>query len=69
MQKHVTYSPMHHFYAFDVFVDGVWLCFDKATELLSHAGFKPLLRGSFDECIAIDADRLNTTVLPMDGTR
>ena len=64
VQKHVAYSPKHHFYAFDVLVDGTWLSFDEASESLSRAGFeliaKPLARGTFDDCLAVDVDHLET---------
>ena len=66
VQAHVAYSPVHHFYAFDVLADGVWLGFDEATELLARAGFPlvadPLVRGTFDECVAVDVDGLQTSV-------
>ena len=35
----VAYSPCHHFYAFDVWVDGSYLDYDVAIDLLERAGF------------------------------
>ena len=45
-------------------MDGTWLSFDEASESLSRAGFeliaKPLARGTFDDCLAVDVDHLET---------
>ena len=35
----IAYSPCHHFYAFDVWVDGSSLDYDVAIDLLERAGF------------------------------
>ena len=66
-QRHVAYAPVHGFYAYDLLVDGVWQSFDSAAILLSQAGFpliaKPVVRGSFAECIAVDPNKLQTKFL------
>ena len=66
VQSHVAYSPEHHFYAFDVLADGAWVGFDEAIGLLSRAGFpliaESLMRGTFEQCLAVDVDRLETSV-------
>ena len=45
---------------------GVWQSFDSAAILLSQAGFpliaKPVVRGSFAECIAVDPNKLQTKI-------
>lgn len=62
----VAYSPTHHFYAFDVCVDGRFLDFDEATEVLSEAGFPliatPVVRGSFNTCMDFDVESFRTTI-------
>jgi len=62
----IAYSPDHNFYAFDVCVNGHYLDFDEASELLHAAGFplvaSPVVRGSFEECMAFDVDSFQTTM-------
>ena len=62
----VAYCPVHRFYAFDILVDGEWLSFDKAMLQLSRAGFplvaEPLVRGSLEDCLSLDVNRLHTSV-------
>ena len=66
VQQHVAYCPVHRFYAFDILVDGEWLSFDKAMLQLSRAGFplvaEPLVRGSLEDCLSLDVNRLHTSV-------
>jgi Rnl2 family RNA ligase len=67
VQQGVAYSPFHHFYAFDVCLDGkVFLDFDEARDILLTAGFplvaEPLLRGTLDDMLAIDVETLETTL-------
>jgi len=62
----VAYAPDHHFLAFDVCIDGEYLDFDESTALLLAAGFPlvtaPIVRGSFDECMAFDVEGFETTI-------
>lgn len=62
----VAYAPDHNFFAFDVNVDGIFLDFDDAHKLLRLAGFplvaEPLFRGSFEECMALDIEQLQTGI-------
>jgi len=62
----VAYAPDHQFFAFDVCVDGTYLDFDDASELLRAAGFPliatSLVRGSFADCMAFDVEGLRTTL-------
>merc|ERR1719210_1727299 len=67
VQGGVAYSPGHHFYAFDVRLDGEnYMDFDDARALLLAAGFPlvaaPLYRGTLDELLAIDVEVLETTL-------
>merc|ERR1719203_234301 len=62
----VAYAPAHHFLAFDLAVDGAYMDFDKARDVLTRAGFPlvaaPLTRGSFEECMAFNVESLCTTI-------
>jgi Rnl2 family RNA ligase len=54
LQKGVFYHPDNLFYAFDIRVNGRFLTVDEANRLFEAAGMfyaKPLLRGTFDECL------------------
>lgn len=67
VQGGVAYSPGHHFYAFDVSLDGAgYMDFDNARELLMAAGFPlvaaPLRRGSLDHVLSIDVEALETSL-------
>mmetsp|Transcript_124932 Transcript_124932/g.233626 ORF Transcript_124932/g.233626 Transcript_124932/m.233626 type:complete len:390 (-) Transcript_124932:114-1283(-) len=67
IQGGVAYSPDHHFYAFDVCLDGQeYMNFDDARNLLLAAGFPlvaaPLWRGNLDELLAIDVETFETTL-------
>lgn len=67
VQGGVAYSPGHHFYAFDVMLNGeAFMDFDAARELLLAAGFPlvaaPLRRGSFEDVLSIDVEKLETTI-------
>lgn len=67
VQGGVAYSPNHHFYAFDVSLNGeTYLDFDDARELLLAAGFPlvaaPLHRGPLREMLAIDVETLETSI-------
>jgi len=67
VQKGVAYSPHHHFYAFDVCLDGSeYLDFDVARELLLEAGFplvaEPVRRGTLQEVLAVDVEALETGI-------
>ena len=68
MQKGIPYAPDHHFFAFEVRVnDARFLDFDVGTKLLERAGSplvaKPIRQGSFEYCISIDVDSLQTRIL------
>ena len=71
VQQTVAYAPAHHFFAFDVMVDGAYLDFDIAVVLLRRSGFpyvaNPVCRGSFAECMKIDVDMLVTKIPEMMG--
>jgi Rnl2 family RNA ligase len=62
----VAYAPGHHFFAFDVCVDGAYLDYDDARDVLSRAGFPlvatPIVRGTFDDCMRFDIDSFRTTI-------
>lgn len=62
----VAYAPAHHFFAYDVCVDRKFLDFNKASLVLSQAGFPlvatPIIRGTFAECMAFDVETLRTTI-------
>jgi len=62
----VAYAPGHHFFAFDVCIDGVYLDYDAARDLLQRAGFPivatPIVRGTFDDCMRFDVDSFQTTI-------
>lgn len=62
----VAYAPKHHFFAFDLCVDGTYWDFDEAVDLLERAGFplvaKPLVRGSFEDCMNFEVESLRTTL-------
>jgi len=62
----VAYSPLHHFFAFDLCVDGVTWDFDRSMDLLKRAGFPlvatPLVRGSFEDCMQFDIEKLRSTL-------
>lgn len=70
VQPGIAYSPGHHFYAFDVSLNGPqegnYMDFDDARELLLAAGFPlvatPLRRGSLQDVINIDVETLETTL-------
>eukprot|EP00427_Karlodinium_veneficum_P067305 CAMPEP_0169319572 /NCGR_PEP_ID=MMETSP1017-20121227/7901_1 /TAXON_ID=342587 /ORGANISM="Karlodinium micrum, Strain CCMP2283" /LENGTH=371 /DNA_ID=CAMNT_0009413943 /DNA_START=8 /DNA_END=1123 /DNA_ORIENTATION=- len=67
IQSGVAYSPGHHFYAFDVCLNGVeYMDFDNARTLLLTAGFPlvaaPLWRGSLNDLLAIDVESVVTTI-------
>merc|ERR1719487_691132 len=67
VQGGVAYSPGHHFYAFDVCLDGQdYMDFDDARALLLAAGFPlvaaPLWRGTLDVLLNIDVELLETTL-------
>jgi len=67
VQKGVAYSTGHHFYAFDVSLDGgCYMDFDEARNLLLAAGFPlvaaPYRRGPLDELLAIDVEKLETSL-------
>ena len=42
--------------------NGAWVGFEKATGLLNHTGSKliadPLVRGTFEQCLAVDVESL-----------
>lgn len=67
VQGGVAYSPGHHFYAFDVSIDGKrFLDFDDASAILTAAGF-PLVatsicRGSLQDVLAIDVEEFHTEI-------
>jgi Rnl2 family RNA ligase len=62
----VAYAPGHHFFAFDVCIDGAFLDYDAAQDLLQRAGFplvaSPIVRGTFDDCMRFDVDSFHTTI-------
>lgn len=62
----VAYAPGHHFFAFDVCIDGAFLDYDAARDLLQRAGFplvaSPIVRGTFDDCMRFDVDSFHTTI-------
>jgi len=62
----VAYAPSHYFFAFDVCVDGRFLDFDDATGVLTSAGFqlvaRPVVRGSFEQCMDFDVESFQTGV-------
>lgn len=70
VQPGIAYSPTHHFYAFDVSLngpqEGSYMDFDDARELLLAAGFPlvaaPLRRGALEDVINIDVETLETTL-------
>ena len=64
VQQRVAYAPAQQFFAFDVKVDDMFLDFDTAVKLLEASGFpyvdnKPICRGSFSECMAVDVDTMS----------
>lgn len=62
----VAYAPAHHFFAFDICIDGLFLDFDEGRSILERAGFPlvatPVVRGSFDECMSFDVESFCTAV-------
>jgi Rnl2 family RNA ligase len=67
IQSGVAYSPGHHFYAYDVCLDGKeYMDFEDARSLLVAAGFPlvaaPLWRGTLNDMLAIDVEALETTI-------
>merc|ERR1711920_76899 len=62
----VAYAPGHRFFAFDVCVDGAYLDYDAARDLLLRAGFPlvatPIVRGTFDDCMRFDIESFHTTL-------
>eukprot|EP00929_Paragymnodinium_shiwhaense_P000927 TRINITY_DN101122_c0_g1_i1.p1 TRINITY_DN101122_c0_g1~~TRINITY_DN101122_c0_g1_i1.p1 ORF type:complete len:476 (+),score=101.74 TRINITY_DN101122_c0_g1_i1:174-1430(+) len=67
VQIGIAYSPGHHFYAFDVALNGEqFMDFDEARDLLLHAGFPlvaaPLWRGSLHRLLEIDVETFHTTL-------
>ena len=66
VQRHVAYSPVYCFYAYDILVDGIWLNFDTVADMLTRAGCplvaEPVVRGSFAECMAVDPNHLQTCI-------
>jgi Rnl2 family RNA ligase len=54
IQKGVSYSPGHEFYAFDIYVDGSYVDYSQADELFARYAFirgAIEFRGTFDEAI------------------
>jgi len=67
VQGGVAYSPGHHFYAFDVRLDGgCYMDFDEARAVLLAAGFPlvadALQRGPLEKLLAIDVEKLETSL-------
>mmetsp|Transcript_38577 Transcript_38577/g.81991 ORF Transcript_38577/g.81991 Transcript_38577/m.81991 type:complete len:388 (+) Transcript_38577:38-1201(+) len=67
VQGGVAYSPGHHFYAFDVNLDGQnYMNFDEARALLLAAGFPlvaaPLRRGPLEKLLEMDVEVLVTSL-------
>jgi len=62
----VAYSPQHRFFAFDLCIDGIFCDFDFCVKMLECAGFplvaKPLVRGSFEDCMNFEVESLRTTL-------
>jgi len=69
----VAYAPAHHFYAFDVCIDGTYLDFDVASDLLRKAGFPlvatPVVEGTFEECVAMDVENFKTRIPALLGLK
>lgn len=67
VQGGVAYSPEHHFYAFDVSLDGRGhMDFEEARALLLAAGFPlvaaPLRRGGLQELLEMEVETLRTAL-------
>merc|ERR1719507_200648 len=67
VQGGVAYSPGHHFYAFDVRLDGgCYMDIDEARAVLLAAGFPlvadALQRGPLEKLLAIDVEKLETSL-------
>ena len=63
IQKGVSYSPVHEFYGFDLYVSdsekGRYLSVDEINELFEQGNFlyaKTLFRGNMDECLRYPND-------------
>ena len=73
MQQTVAHDPAHHFDAFDVTASGTYLDFGTAVDLLECSGFplvaKPIVRGSFCDCMDFDVESFTTTIPELLGLK
>lgn len=63
IMKKLHYSPMNHFYAFDIMLDGVFVDVYEFEFLCKKFGIlyaESLKRGTFDECLKYPNDFLTT---------